>query len=117
MLTKEQILQLCELKTKEIEVAEFGGTVTIRELTIEDVSSIYRETQACPEDERGYQDIIRTVSAGMAEPSFTVDEIAGFSKRFSEVVVKIYKAIGDLSGANKIEELEKNSEPALTANS
>lgn len=121
MLTKESILELCKLNTQEMDIPEFGGVIRIRELTLEDVSRIYRETQECDEGERGYQDILRTVAAGMIDendnPVFTVEQISGLSKRYSEVVVRIYRAIGELSNVNKVEELEKNSETAQTVNS
>lgn len=121
MLTKEQMLGLCELKTKEIDVPEFGGMIKIRELTLEDAARVYRETSEFPEGERGFQDIIRTVAAGVVDesnnPIFTVEQVSSLGKRYSKAVVDTYHAIGDLSGAASVEEQEKNSDPALIVNS
>jgi hypothetical protein len=121
MLSREQLLKLCDLNTKEIDVPAFGGLIRIRELTVEDVSRIYRDVQESNVSERGYQDIIRTVAAGVVDesnaPVFTIEQVSGLSRRFSQTVVDIYHAIGELSAVTKVEELEKNSEPALIANS
>ncbi len=118
MLNKDQILKLCDLRTKEINIPEFGGIIRIRELTLEDAGRIYAEIQEYPEKERGYQDIFRAVATSVIdekdEPIFSSEEVARLGKRFSDVVTKIYNEIIILCGGGKNEEVEKNSEAAQT---
>jgi hypothetical protein len=120
MLNKDQILKLCDLRIKEIDVPELGGTIRIRELTLEDAGRIYAEIQDYPERERGYQDIFRAVASSIVDEKgelmFTTEEVASLGKRFSDAITRIYNEIILLCGG-KNEDAEKNSEAAQTVNS
>lgn len=114
ILTREQILAKCQVRTTERDVPEFGGTIRVRELTLDEIGQVASRVEKLPEDQRIIQRVFHCVSLGVVDesgkPMFTPDEIAGFHNAFELVVIGIYKAV-----VGSVEEVEKNSAAAPLA--
>lgn len=104
MLTKDQILLVTDQARKEVPVPEWGGSVFIRGMTLEDVDFC----QKLGDDSQSLEKtIVRFVCDERGESLFSEDDIPSLKKKSIQAFKRIVKEIRLF---NSIEEAEKNSE-------
>lgn len=113
-LTREEILGSADRKTEEVEVPEWGGTVTVSELTAADRDRfdafVLKVREAGEEDESRLR--IRTLlvvlcaSDAQGNRLFSNDDVEIVSRRSFRAVNRLYQVAARLSGLTK-EEREK----------
>lgn len=104
MLTKEQILLVTDKATKQIEVPEWGGSVFIRGMTIDDadyVASIKDDNQI------GLKIIVRMVVDENGKQLFTDKDIPALKKKSIRAITRVVRQITDFSS---LDTAEGNSE-------
>jgi len=117
-LTRDMILNCEDLKTEEIEVPQWGGTVVIKAMTGQErdafESSLYetKGTQVIskPENIRAKLVSKTVIDPETKQPMFTVADIDVLGKKSAAALDRIFSASQRLSGISKtdVEELEKN---------
>lgn len=115
LLTREQIMDM-ELKQEIVEVLEWGGSVTIRELTGEDRDAL--EAATIIDDKVNLENLRSKVLAmslidADGNHMFTIDEASALAKKSGKIVVRLYAIAKRLSGLGEDEltNLVKKSEP------
>ena len=98
MLTKEEIIVAKDIKTKILEVPEWGGQVTIQAMTFKDFTDIEIASRGV----NGTRDIkkssVAIFVAGVLEPKFEAKDIEIISGKNSAVITMIVGEINKLSG-------------------
>ncbi len=103
MLTKDEILSITDKAVKEIEIPEWGGTVFIRGMTIEDVEFC----QAQQEDAHSLEKmVIRFLCDADGNALFTEEDIPLMKKKSIQAFRRIVKETTDF---NSLDTAEKNS--------
>lgn len=121
LLTREQILQAEDLKTEEVHVPEWGGTVCVRALT-GDERDRYEGSMLVEKDDGTYgmrRDRLRATLAALSivdengAPLFTAEDVAVLGRKSASALDRVADVARRLSGLTKrdMEELEKNSAP------
>ena len=110
-LTKEQIFAADDLKTKEVDVPEWGGKVKLRTMTGTERESYFRRLMKHRADEIP-KDLFQTLVVICAvddngKQLFTMDDLPELAKKNGAVLDRLTKAAGDLNGLsdNSIDEL------------
>jgi hypothetical protein len=103
MLTKEEILSITDKAVKEIEVPEWGGTVFVRGMTIED-TDYCKSMEDDPESLEKM--IIRFVCDDQGHALFTEDDIPLMKKKSYQSFQRIVKEFREFNG---LDSAEKNS--------
>lgn len=102
MLTKEEILSITDKAVKEIEIPEWGGTVFIRGMSIEDVEYC----QSLTDDPQTLQKtIVRFVSDADGNLLFTEKDIPKMKKKSIQAFRRI---MNEIKAFNSLDEAEKN---------
>jgi hypothetical protein len=109
-LTREEILQVKDLREEEIEIPEWGGSIVVRSLS---GNARQKLVMNCM-DKAGKMDIQKLypmlLIAGCVEPQFTKADTDGLNEKSAAALEKAGKAIMKLSGMalEDIEQAEKN---------
>lgn len=124
-LSKEQILGKTALRTKSVEVPEWGGAVTVRELTLLGRAECAELISAVKIDKKGATKNVKEATEakifvalncvvdGDGEPMFTREEIEAFGAEAMDALNTIFDAALELGAITDaaVEEAEKNSGP------
>ena len=118
-LTKDDIFKVDDLPTKDIDIPEWGGTLTIRTLTGAErdqfESAFVNQDQI---DIRGLKArlIQLTVQNGDGQPMFTKADLQKINSKSASVIDRIFQESQRLSGLTKedVDELVGNSGTAPT---
>ena len=102
------ILSCNDLKTGEVEVKEWGCTLHIRELGLDEGLKLFSMVKDEDESLSG-EDVARVISWGVIDPDtgerlFSDDDVPSLAKKGRRPLMRLYSAITDLSG----EDAEKN---------
>ncbi len=117
LLTKAQILNGNAIKTADVDCPELSGSVRVRSLTLMEsaqVRDLYSNNPAGEAREVG--GMLMTIALACIDEEgkqlFSPDDAPELAKLKPDTIVKIFKAVCDLSGstAQAQEELKKNSE-------
>lgn len=103
MLTKNEILSITDKAIKEVEVPEWGGSVCLRGMTIEDVE--YFKTLE-DDSESLEKMIIRFVSDEQGTPLFSEKDTPALKKKSIQAFNRI---VNEIKTFNSLEGAEKNS--------
>lgn len=115
-LTREQILGADDLRTKAVDVPEWGGPVRIRELSArESADWVARSNDPdVPQAERGLVTIslmlVLSVIDGEGKRIFTDEDIAALQAKNPEAIRRVFDACLAFNGATaeELAALEKN---------
>lgn len=110
-LTKLQIQEADDLKTEEVEVPEWGGSVLVRSLSVQEGTALSERMQ----DENGK--IINELATlysliyGVADPVFSEEDAAWLKQKSLGAVTKVTNVFMRLNGFDKqaVNEARKNS--------
>ena len=136
LLTKEMILSASDIRTKEVEVPEWGGSVLIRQLTRSEQDDLMKRqlgSTRIRQDRSRTQDIsgmslyghdaficLMGLCAEDGSRLFSEKDLPGLEKKNGEVVGRLAKEILSFSGMNEDVELTeklKNSQGTQTGSS
>lgn len=129
LLTRDAILSASDIKTKEVLVPEWGGTVCVKGLTAaqrDKVESVMYSLRASKNGDMsmsmtGVRALVASLCIVDAEGKqmFTERDVRALGEKSGAALDRVYEAATDLSaiGADDIEELTKNSEAETTADS
>lgn len=127
LLTREQIQAAAKLKVEEVAVPEWGGSVRIRELTLEEWFAVIRFEagldEKMPVPEKQSRASARAVSIALIDeegrPIFTEAELFEMGRAAGSAVTSLLGHVLRLCGSTPAaqEETLKNSEPAPSVNS
>jgi hypothetical protein len=116
LIDKTTILAALDLKSTEIEVPEWGGSVRLREMSGAAITQFWESCR----DEKG--NVIRTVVQSNLlklslvdehdQPLFGDDDIAALMAKNAAVLAKLFDAAQKLNGMGDPKAAEKNSEAA-----
>jgi hypothetical protein len=96
-LTAEEFLKRATPKIETLHVAELGGDVAIRAITLREREDILSGSKAgMKQDSSAF--VALTLVTGMVEPKLTPQHVAEIKEKVSGVVDKIAKRIWELSG-------------------
>lgn len=127
ILNKDQILEANDLKTEEVEVAEWGGSVIVRTMTGTDRDAF--ENTLVKEDDSGKvvrdMDNMRvkllamTIVDDAGNRLFESADIAMLGRKSSAAIERVYAVAARLNGIGAAAEAEaaKNSEAAPSGDS
>jgi hypothetical protein len=102
MLTKDEILSITDKAVKEIEVPEWGGTVFIKGMTMEDMDYC----KSLDDDEQQLEKmIVRFVCDEQGNSLFTEDDIPRMQKKSIQAFRRIVK---EFKTYNSADDAEKN---------
>jgi hypothetical protein len=102
VLTLEQITEAPDLGDRLVAVPEWGGSVRVRGLTLEETRSI--QTQAMQGGELDEQKaILLTVATGMVEPAVSVEDVYRLNRKRAGTVLRLAVAVNTLTGASPAE--------------
>jgi hypothetical protein len=125
-LTRDQIFNKDDLKRETIEVPEWGGSVTIRELTGREHQELAREAVSSKDEDdeaRGAKFITsllqKVIVDEEGQPLFGPDDIDELTSKSSRVLQRLFTEAQRISKirASDIEEIEKNSGATPTSGS
>jgi len=103
MLTKAEILSITDKALKEIEIPEWGGSVSIKGMTIEDVDYC----QSLGDDAQSLEKmIIRFASDDQGNVLFTEEDIPQLKKKSIQAFRRI---VNEIKEFNSLDAAEKNS--------
>lgn len=116
MLTREQILKAQELKTKVINVPEWGGEIVLRQLTSLDRFSFFEQLESLNEGKsKREQDLIAsalfvvwTVMDGEGSRLFSDDDLPTLMASNPQVIERVAAQSGALNGVTSAEEAAGN---------
>lgn len=109
-LTLEQIAHAKDLSTREMTVPEWGGTILLQELSlqeIEDVRTRAREHAAGGEIDDTFFSI-HLVAATMADPDISVEQAGLLGQKSNSVLQRVLMEVLDINGLG--EELKQIAE-------
>lgn len=117
LLKKDDVLQAQDVKTKEVEIPEWGGSVLISSMTAER-HAIYEDLAAG----KGKHDALAYYAVNIlvnedGSPMFdSVDEMKALGRKSSKALFRILNAGLELNGVTEkdIEETAKKLEPSLS---
>jgi len=113
---REQYLAVAGAKTKEVEIPEWGKTVTIQQL---DATALIDKKISDGEDrEASARDIIASVvDPETSAAVFTNEDIPAILKFQLAGFVRLISAIHEFNGVGKVAEIKKNSKPTRSLRS
>jgi hypothetical protein len=111
MLSKDQILGARDFETKEIDVPEWGGTVTIRELSSKDRDNFEAELHMT-DDLRNLRArlVVKAIIDENGERMFADSDAEALGNKSSSVLIRIFDAVRDMNGMDDeaLEEAQGN---------
>jgi hypothetical protein len=120
-LDRDAILKASALKTEDVSVPEWGGSVLVRELRgrerdeWEASLTVQRGGQMVPDTANMRAKLAaRTIVGEDGEPLFTQQDVAALGELSAGALDRVFDVAARLSGLNQnaLEELAKNSEAA-----
>jgi len=120
-LDRDAILKASALKTEDVPVPEWGGSVLVRELRgrerdeWEASLTVQRGGQMVPDTANMRAKLAaRTIVGEDGEPLFTQQDVAALGELSAGALDRVFDVAARLSGLNQnaLEELAKNSDPA-----
>ncbi len=111
MLNKHQIFAAQDIKTAVVDMtAEWGGEVKVKVMSLGDKLELSRLAEKHPDKNFILFTVIKCCVDENNKPLFTADDEEMLLTKDAENILKVYKAIQDLSGDNlSQEERAKNS--------
>lgn len=117
ILSRDDILGVQDLKTEEIKVPEWGGTVLVRSLTGAERDA-YEQAVLDSRDEEG--DKVRNIRARLVaasivnedgEQEFSLDDVDALGAKNARALERVFNVAMKLSGISEddVEDLEGNS--------
>lgn len=128
-LTRQQLDAVNDLKTKDVEVPEWGGTVRLRELSAKDRSLIEATTigargQGVEIRVEAFKTLKqRVVAASLIDDNgnrlYKENEVGFLAQKSGQVVERLFQIVQDLSGMTEeaVKDAEGNSEGTGTDSS
>ena len=100
MLSKEDILSAKDLKTKDVEVPEWGGAVRVRTMTGADRMKFQHLVSAKGKKESGVIEalLIAAVVDDNGEPLFSADDLAALQSKSTKAIQRVFEAAAELNG-------------------
>lgn len=101
MLTKDDILNADDIKTKDVDVPEWGGTVRIRTMTGADRMRFQRlsaKQKGKSPDNLFEALLIATVIDDNGDPLFTPADIVKLSEKSNVAIQRVFEAAAKLNG-------------------
>ncbi|WP_144154452.1 hypothetical protein [Paraburkholderia sp. BCC1885] len=116
MLTREQILAADDLKSEEVEVPEWGGSVKVSVMSGVDRDAFNESMQASDKSIGYFQSslLVSTVIDDGGQRVFTMADIDALRLKSAAAVTRVVKVAERLNGfgTDAVEAAEKNSEAA-----
>ncbi len=111
-LTREQILAAPDLKEEDCPVAEWGGTVRLRALTLAQRNRILELATRNGEVDSTRAECLLFIE-GVIEPRFTMADYEALRGKHAGAVERVALRVGALSGISRraLEDAIKNSNP------
>ena len=100
LLTKESILKASDLKTADVEVPEWGGTVRVRTMTGADRQAFYKQTTTKEGVPKNMLEalIVATAVNENGEPLFTAADVSALASKSSLALQKVWDKAAELNG-------------------
>lgn len=100
MLNRESILKATDLKTIDIDVPEWGGSIRIRTMTGAARQEYYRVTAGKDGTPKNVMEALIVACAvdDAGVPIFSVGDIAELSKKSAIALNKVFEAAAELNG-------------------
>ena len=127
MLSKEQILAVSDLKTEEVSVPEWGGSVVVRMMTGADRDSFESSMVTVNADGTRSPNMVnmraKLVALTMVGEDgnllFSVDEIGHLAGKSAAALERVFNVAQRLNGmgVGSVDDAAKNSEPGLSESS
>lgn len=95
LLTEADIIAIDDIETEVVEVPEWGGSVKLRGLSLDEVMEARKGDTSDP----GAMSI-RLLAAAFAEPDLSEAAVAALGKKSAAVVTRLLKVVTRLSGMN-----------------
>ena len=118
ILTKDLILSALDLPTKDVDVAEWGGTVRVRAMTGAERDKFEASMLTEQGESRGDKLLnlrarlcaLTMVGEDGITPLFTAGDVEALGKKSSRALNAVFNAARELSGFTEkdVEEMEKN---------
>lgn len=109
----QDVLEIDDLRTAEVEVPQWKQTITIRELGLQESMLAYGSLKPGEGGEvtLDYNDIAQIVAYGVIDPetgdrAFSDEDVPKLARKNKKAVMLLYTAITDLSGS--VEDEVKN---------
>lgn len=123
-LTRDQILNADDLKTENVDVPAWGGTVRVRTLTGKDRDAFAESLPVLPD---GTTDVSNYRAALLAYTIvdengalvFSKDDVIALGNKSAGAIVTVFSVADRLNGIsnNAVKEIEKNSDAATSGGS
>ena len=100
MLTRDQILKAEDLKTVDVDVPEWGGTVRVRTMTGKDRQEFFRVSTDKDGKPKNFMEalVAATIVNEKNEPLFTSADIEVLGKKSSIALQRVWEKAADLNG-------------------
>jgi hypothetical protein len=114
MLTREAILGAQDLKTVDVEVPEWGGTVRVRVMTAADRNafgaSIVMEDGKTDHAQYAVKMLVRCLVGEDGQPLFTTADLEALNQKSALALKRVFDAADALNalGETQVKEAEKN---------
>ena len=109
ILTREQVLDTSDLPIELVEVPEWGGSVYVRGMNLEEMLSL-AGSEDKPLIDQATEAIVSCVVDENSEPIFRSEDIPALRRKSSGVIMKLAGKVNELSGLKG--DLGKDSRPA-----
>lgn len=115
MLSAEDIWAADDIQEQTVPIPEWGGSVRIRELTLQQISAIAKKsTRRNPQTQQDEQDrelmAAMTVMEGMIEPKISMADYGRLVGRSARAVTRIVQAISSLGPTEEtVREADKST--------
>jgi len=123
-LTRDEILAARDLKTKDLDMPGWGGTIRVREPTVAERDRMGAEYNMAKGDERKIFDLrlkqcARVIVDEKGESIFTAKDVEALGKKAPENIDLVFKSSMELGGldAKEQEEMAGNSPEAQESGS
>ena len=100
MLTRDQILKALDLKTADVEVPEWGGTIRVRTMTGTDRANFLKISTDKDGKPKQFMEalIVATAVDAKGDQLFTAADIAELGKKSSLALQRVFEKSADLNG-------------------
>jgi len=100
LLTKESILKSSDLKTADVDVPEWGGTVRVRTMTGADRQAFYKQTTSKDGTPKNMLEflIVATVVDDKGEQLFTVADVSALAAKSSLALQRVWDKAAEING-------------------
>ena len=113
LITKDAILAAQDIKSEDVEVAEWGGSVRVRELCAADLLGFW---DACRDVDGKLMHVriqpallARAVVGDDGAPLFTDADVCDLMKKSARIIGRVFEVAQKLNGIGQEEEIAKNS--------